>query len=372
MKFRSIYFTALCGLLASAAFTSCSDDDGYDPFEYGSKIALPEHRGYVLNEGSYQLNNACISFFDAVNDTTTTKEYDLFYVQNGKNLGDTGQDIITYNGNVYVIVYGSNYIVKLNKAGIEQCRYSFADNYGQPRYAVAYNDRLYVTTVGGYIVCLNASDLMIHSDCIIGKTPERIAERNGVLYVAIGNSYDYTSTSKKMAIVDTNNFNDQYVKLVEVMPNTQLVVANDNYVAVQGYGLDWTNTPLWIYDIKGGKAYDTGECATYVSEIEGSNKFFCVYSKTDWNTYTTVNTFFYYDPATKTKEDVTSKVVAFNAKLSSCSLYGLSKGNDGSLYLLETLYSGGNGTVHHFANNFAGCKSFSTWGQNPKKVVLVD
>ncbi|MDD5825185.1 MAG: hypothetical protein PUD14_04720, partial [Prevotellaceae bacterium] len=131
--------------------TSCSDDDEYDPFEYGSKIALPQHRGYVLNEGSYQKNNACISFFDAVADTTTSKEYDLFYVQNGKNLGDTGQDIITYKDNVYVIVYGSNYIVKLNKSGVEQCRHSFADNHGQPRYAVAVDDMIYVTTVGGYV-----------------------------------------------------------------------------------------------------------------------------------------------------------------------------------------------------------------------------
>lgn len=116
MKLRSIYLSALCGLAVSAAMTSCSDDDEYDPFEYGSKIALPQHRGYVLNEGTSKLNNTCISFFDAVNDTTTSKEYDLYFVQNGKQLGDTGQDIIEYDDNIYVVVYGSNYIAKLNKA----------------------------------------------------------------------------------------------------------------------------------------------------------------------------------------------------------------------------------------------------------------
>ncbi|MGN0281963.1 MAG: DUF5074 domain-containing protein [Prevotella sp.] len=372
MKFRSIFFTVLCGLAVSTAMTSCSDDDGYDPFEYGSKIALPQHRGYVLNEGSYQLNNACISFFDSEKDTTTTKEYDLYFVQNGKNLGDTGQDIITYNDNVYVIVYGSNYIAKLNKAGVEEYRHIFPDNHGQPRYAVAYNGMIYVTTVGGYIVRLTADNLTLSADCIVGKTPERIAEKDGVLYVAIGNSYDYSSTSNKMAIVSTDNFNDSYVKFVEVMANTQLVCANDNYVAVQGYGADWVNTPLWIYNIKSGKAVDTGEYATYVAEIEGSDKFFCIYSKTDWSTYVTTNTYFYYDPAKNTKEDITSKVVAFNKELSSSSIYGVSKGKDGSLYVMQTLYSGGNGTVYHFASNFTSCKSFNAWGQNPKKVVLVD
>ena len=64
MKFRSLFLSALCGLAVSTAFTSCSDDK-YDPFEYGSNVALPEHRGLVLNEGSYQKNNASIAFFGA-------------------------------------------------------------------------------------------------------------------------------------------------------------------------------------------------------------------------------------------------------------------------------------------------------------------
>lgn len=40
MKFRSLFLSALCGLAVSTAFTSCSDDE-YDPFEYGSSVALP-------------------------------------------------------------------------------------------------------------------------------------------------------------------------------------------------------------------------------------------------------------------------------------------------------------------------------------------
>ena len=100
MKFRSLFFTALCGMAVSAAMVSCSDDSGYDPYELGSQVALPEHRGFVLNEGTYKNNDASISFFDAVNDTASSKECDLYFVQNKKQLGDTGQDIITYNVNI--------------------------------------------------------------------------------------------------------------------------------------------------------------------------------------------------------------------------------------------------------------------------------
>ena len=51
MKFRSLFLSALCGLAVSTAFTSDSDDDEYNPYEYGSSVALPENRGLVLNEG---------------------------------------------------------------------------------------------------------------------------------------------------------------------------------------------------------------------------------------------------------------------------------------------------------------------------------
>ena len=371
MKFRSIFFTVLCGLAVSTAMTSCSDDDEYNPFEYGSKIALPEHRGYVLNEGSYNANNACISFFDAVRDTTTKTQHDLYFVQNGRQLGDTGQDIITYKDNVYVIVYGSNYIAKLNKAGIEQCRYTFADNHGQPRYALAEDGKVYVTTVGGYVVRLNAEDLKLEADCIVGKTPERIDEEDGILYIAIGNAYDYTSSSNKVAIIDTNNFNDSYVKYVEVMANTQLVTANDNYVAIQGYGADWIHTPLWIYNIKTGKATDTGEYATYAMALENSDKFFCVYSKTDnWVDYSMIYSL--YDPVTMKKEDITSRIVAEDADLASSIVYGISEGKNGSFYIMTTKYSADNGKVYHFNSDFKLVGKFTSWGQNPKKVVLMD
>ena len=371
MKFRSLFLSALCGLAVSTAFTSCSDD-GYDPFEYGSNVALPEHRGLVLNEGSFKLNNASIAFFDAVKDTTTNEANDLYFIQNKKQLGDTGQDLITYNNNIYVVVYGSNYIAKLNKAGIEQNRHSFNDNHGQPRYVVAYDGYLYVTTVGGYIVKMDANTLEIAAECIVGKTPERIVEEDGILYVAIGNSYDYSSTSKDMAIVDTKNFNDSYVKKVEVMDNTQFVCATDNYVFIQGYGsIDYTHTPLWVYDIKSGKAEDTGEYATYVIEGENDNKAFAVFSKTDWETYETINTYFVYDASTKTKTDVTSKITSAASALANATIYSLSEGENGSFYITTSLYSAGNGTVYHFDSNYKLLGSFTSWGQNPKKVVVM-
>ena len=374
MKFRSLFLSALCGLAVSTAFTSCSDDDPYDPYEYGSKVALPEHRGLVLNEGSYGMNNTTISFFDAAKDTTTKATNDLYFIQNKKQLGDTGQDIIVEDNNIYVCVYGSSYVTKLNKAGVEQARREFGSDLGQPRYMAECDGFVYVTTYGGFVVKLNANDLSVAGKVKVGPAAERIDEENSILYVACGNTLDYTS-DKRMFIIDTKNFTDASVKSVDVCDNTQLVCATDKYVFIQGYGADWTNTPFWVYDIKSGKAEDTGLFATYAIATNDDNKAFTVYSKTvwsaDWTTSETVNTYFVYDAATKTKTDVTSKITSAVSELASASIYALSEGENGSFYIATTLYGAGNGTVYHFDSNYKLLGSFTSWGQNPKKVVVM-
>ena len=369
MKFRSLFLSALCGLAVSTAFTSCSDDK-YDPFEYGSNVALPEHRGLVLNEGTFGLNNASIAFFDAVKDTTTKAANDLYLIQNKKQLGDTGQDLIVEDNNIYVSIYGSSYVAKLNKAGIEQARKSFGSDLGQPRYLAECDGFIYVTTYGGYVVKLNANDLSEAGKVKVGPAAERIDEENGILYVACGSTLD-GQPDKRMFIIDTKNFTDAATKSVDVCDNTQFVCATDNYVFIQGYGADWTNTPLWVYNIKSGKPEDTGEYATYVIEGENDNKAFAVFSKTDWETYETINTYFVYDASTKTKTDVTSKITSTASALANATIYSISEGENGSFYITTTLLSAGNGTVYHFDSNYKLLGSFTSWGQNPKKVVVM-
>lgn len=58
----------------------------------GSKVELPENRVYILNEGSYQKNNAGITYYDP--DKRNNVIDDIFYKQNEAKLGDTGQDMI--------------------------------------------------------------------------------------------------------------------------------------------------------------------------------------------------------------------------------------------------------------------------------------
>ena len=95
MKLRSLFFGTLCMLMLGVSFTSCSDDDDDSKKnDEGSKVELPENRVYILNEGSYQKNNAGITYYDP--DKRNNVIDDIFYKQNEAKLGDTGQDMIKY------------------------------------------------------------------------------------------------------------------------------------------------------------------------------------------------------------------------------------------------------------------------------------
>ena len=69
---------------------------------------------YVLNSGKFGSNNSTLTFYD-VNDGTVTPNY--FRAQNGRQLGDTGQDMVDYGSKTYIAVYASQVIEVIDRNG---------------------------------------------------------------------------------------------------------------------------------------------------------------------------------------------------------------------------------------------------------------
>lgn len=372
MKLRSLFFAAICGLAVSMTFTACGDDNesngGDDSDKGNDTIVNPVQApvmGYILNEGSSKQNNASLFAFNVTEQATTTQTC-LYETENGKKVGDTGQSLIANGNNLYMAVYGSSYISKMDKKGVELQNFRCDELLGQPRYMAIAGNYLYVTTYGGYVAKINTNTLTLEDTVRVGKAPEAIVESNGVLYCANGSSMDGTE-DHRVAIINESNFHS--VKYVDVASNTQKVVVCGDYLFVQSYGADWTNTPLQQYNVKTGELKDLGY-ATYMAVA--NNKLYYIYSKTDWTTYTTVNTYSCYDPATGNTEDITSKVTKDASELSSATIYSMNVNPyDGSFYLTTTLYKKGNGTIYHFGSDWTFKSKFTTWGQNPNSVVFI-
>ena len=66
---------------------------------------------------------------------------------------------------------------------VEQARYSFTDEQGQPRYMAAEDGKLYVTLSSGNVARLDANTLTFEKMVAVGQNPEHIIEEDGKLYL---------------------------------------------------------------------------------------------------------------------------------------------------------------------------------------------
>ena len=121
-------------MMGAVSFTACDEEEESDQPAKGNGIV------YVLNEGSMGSNNASVS---AINLKDTTAYASQFATVNGRNLGDTGQDMLRYGGKIYIAVYGSNTIEVVDGNSLKSIKtiQTEAGKPGNPRSLAADNGR---------------------------------------------------------------------------------------------------------------------------------------------------------------------------------------------------------------------------------------
>ena len=150
---------------------------------------------YVINEGNYQHGNSTLTVFLP----DSNKAYqDVFALANGRNLGDTGNDIVVYNGKAYIVVSGSQRIEVISLSTYKSVGTITFSGKRDPYKLVILNDaKAFVTNVSdSSITEFNPSTLQIVTDRIkVGLNPMGIAGANGKVYICnSGFGYDSTVT----------------------------------------------------------------------------------------------------------------------------------------------------------------------------------
>ena len=364
MKLKNIYLGVLA-LAVCAGFASCSDDDDDDNYGYFDGQKLKSY-AFVLNEGSYGKNNAGISCINWSSNDVISE--DIYYAQNKQGLGDTGQDIITDGkGNSYVVVYGSSYVAKLDKEGVEQYRADFTSEelkeYGQPRYMALDGNKLYVTAYGGYVVRLNANTLVFETAYKVGLNPEHILVFDGKVY----NTNSGWGADKTVSCIDPST---RDVSTFTVMNNPDGILESNGKIYVQGYGNydeNWVAEYPWgVLDLKSGEFTEIGTASMWA---ENKGVIYTVHSETDWSTSTTVNHFASYDTKSGTlKEGMFVKNAP--SEFASSSIFGMQfNPYNGYLYVGTSDFKT-DGVIMVFDNNLNYVTSINSKGVNPKKVVF--
>lgn len=378
---KKLYFAIAAVVAFGGFFTSCSDDNDEPKWnDDDSKVELPESRMYILNEGTMSANNSSISLYNP-GEGEPKFVADIFFDQNGSRLGDTGQCMIKYGKNIYVSVHGSNYIVKLNTACVQEARTLFSEDpelQGGVRYLAAEDGYVYASFYGGIVAKIDANTLKVVAKL---KTPganlEGVAIENDCLYVA--NSYEISKNpetgqndyiyKKDLFVVDLHTFTLKETIVVEQNPNKLLEEDDKLFLISWNYGRE--SYVLQMIDPDNNNAVTEIGYATNMAA--GDDMLYIVDSRTDYSNLpavTTNNTFSSYDIKSGRLNTASFlKNAPVELATSSISMMTVSD-STGDIYIGVTNYSDSNGVMYRFKNDGSYVGKFDCGGQNPRDAVF--
>lgn len=365
MKIRSLFISALCAMAVVAGFTSCDDDDDDLSWKEGATVDLPNYRAFILSEGSFGQNNSHLFFVNP--ETDVTHPTDIFEAQNGIKVGDTANDIITEDGNIYVLVNVSKVIYRLNGSGVIQATYKNfdADQLGEPRYMVEEDGKLYVTCYGGYVARLNAKTLAFEAKVQTDANPEEIIEKDDKLYCVCSGM----GTGSTLCIIDTKAFDK--AETITTLDNPSGIKEANGHIYVTAYGfydpITWANDPkVGVFDPTTKQTTEIAK-ATRVLAV-GDQLYIANSTSPDWVSYTT--TLSIYNAKTGTITPWTLKGEGATA-VANANVYMLERNPyDNSFYIATTDYAT-NSSVYHFKadGNYIG--TFNAGGINANGMVFL-
>jgi len=360
MKSKKIIVSILLSTVLTALFSSCdskSDSPQVDP-----TISTGV---YVLNEGSYQNNNASLSYYDL---KTSTATVDVFTAKNNRGLGDTGQDILKYGSKIYIAVSNSSLIEVLDAAtGVSKKTIPMLNTSAQsisPRSFAAYNGKVYITLFDGHVAQLDTTSLLIEKTIAVGSNPEGIAVANNKLYVANSGGLGSVNDST-ISVIDPVSFS--VVGTIKVVINPVIIKADsygDLYVISFG---NYSTIPFTLQRIDattGKVSVITGQ-KPYNMTIEGDIAYLYSYDyDANWNptnkTYTTYNV--------KNEQVVNASFISTSAIVNnpySIDVNPITK----DIYIGETDYIN-TGKMNVFGQDGTFKFAFAT-GVNPRKTIFL-
>lgn len=195
----------------------------------------------VLNEGLFQHNNSSLTWVDFTNNEVRNN---IFLDINSRPLGDTGNDIISYGGKIYISVTGSSTVEVVDKKSlksVKQIPFNYNNTAQEPRNLAFHNGKVFVSSFDGYVSAIDTVSLKITNRIKVGRNPEGICVSNESLFVANSGGLDFQNHDTTVFEINLNTM--IVIDTFKVGENPGALVADkfDNvYVVKRG---DYNSNP---------------------------------------------------------------------------------------------------------------------------------
>ena len=222
-KSSSRFLNLLPVLCLVSIFFSCEKPKPEEPVTDLSKGY------YVLNEGSWQMNNTSLSFVNLNGNVLS----DAFLSTNGRGLGDTGSDLQIYGGKMYCVVNISETLEIMNLEAKSLHQISLAGR--APRKLAFYQNYAYVSCYDGSILKIDTATCEVIDIQQAGSNPDGLCVANGKLYVANSGGLNYPNYGKTVSVFDLATFT--LLKDITVVDNPTRLAADaygDVYLVSNG------------------------------------------------------------------------------------------------------------------------------------------
>ena len=186
-------------MLSATLFTACMNND-HTPGRYLVPIA---NGVYVVGSGNdYAGKPGCLTYFDYMTKTATK---DIFSQNNNVSLGNgVLNDVIRYGDKTYIVADGENTVFVTDAKTLRIIhRINMIDLLGEkgahPRRITADDNKIYVTTYGGYVAAIDTVNFSLYKSYEVGHYPEGIMVSGGYMYVA---NSDFGNGNASISVVN--------------------------------------------------------------------------------------------------------------------------------------------------------------------------
>lgn len=187
---------------------SCKKED-VEPVDTDDSSTSKYQNGFLcMNEGLFQQNNASLSYF-SIQDKAVSQY--VFTEINGRGLGDTANDLITFNNNnenyiaIAVDVSSQVEIIKASDlTSVAQIAVFDGNSAREPRHLEYDNGYLYSINFDGTVSVIDLSTYSIVKTLNVGENPDYSMIVNNQLFVVNSGGLNAPNYDNSISVIDLN------------------------------------------------------------------------------------------------------------------------------------------------------------------------